>query len=195
MKPDDLTLDPESRRLWEELIRLHHALREQTSKRFGRVNPFCEDLFDWKEKGAHLHGENVTIYDSTTITGDVKIGANTWIGPFCSLDGNGGLSIGRNCSLSAGTQILTHDTVRWALSDGKAPYEYSPVSIGDCCFIGVKAVILRGVTIGNHCLIAAGAVVTKDVPDHTIVGGVPARKLGKVIVTPDGTVEFDYSGE
>ena len=49
--------------------------------------------------------------------------------------------------------------------------------IGRDCWIGEGAVILDGVTVGNGCVIAAGAVVTKDVPDFSIVGGVPARVL------------------
>jgi acetyltransferase-like isoleucine patch superfamily enzyme len=51
------------------------------------------------------------------------------------------------------------------------------IIIGDDVWIGANAVILPGVTIGNHCVIAAGAVVTKDVPDNTLVGGVPAKVI------------------
>ena len=110
----------------------------------------------------------------------MKIGDNTWIGPFCSLDGTGGLTVGSFCSISAGVQILTHDTTKWALSGGKEPYEYSPVSIGDCCFIGTGAIILRGIKIGSHCLIGASTVVNKDVPDFSLAAGVPANIIGKV---------------
>jgi acetyltransferase-like isoleucine patch superfamily enzyme len=53
----------------------------------------------------------------------------------------------------------------------------NPVVIGDDVWIGANAVILPGVTIGRHCVVAAGAVVTKDVPDNTVVGGVPAKVL------------------
>jgi acetyltransferase-like isoleucine patch superfamily enzyme len=51
------------------------------------------------------------------------------------------------------------------------------VVIGDDVWIGANAVILPGVTIGRHCVVAAGAVVTKDVPDNTVVGGIPAKVL------------------
>ncbi|HEX2060498.1 MAG TPA: acyltransferase [Thermoanaerobaculia bacterium] len=181
MKPTDVQLPDDLRELWEQLVRLRAALRDETWHRFGRVNPSYEDLFDWKEKGAFVRGNNVTVYDSTTVVGDVAIGDNTWIGPFCSLDGTGGLAIGSYCSISAGTHIQTHDTVRYAVSGGRLPYEYAPVRIGDCCFIGVNAVILKGVTIGAHSIVGAGAVVTHDIEPYSIVAGVPARKIGTVV--------------
>jgi acetyltransferase-like isoleucine patch superfamily enzyme len=180
MDLNELQLDKELLALWKQLQSLHFKLREYTKRKYNRVNPFVEDLFEWKEKGRFFGGRNVTIYDSTTVTGNVQIGDNTWIGPFCSLDGTGKLTIGSFCSISAGVQILTHDTVKWALSGGKEPYEYSPVSIGDCCFIGTGAVILRGIRIGNHCLIGANSVVNKDIPDSSIAAGAPAEVMGTV---------------
>jgi acetyltransferase-like isoleucine patch superfamily enzyme len=190
MKPSDLQLDDDLRRLWEQLIRLRDALRDETWRRFSRVNPSYEDLFDWKEKGAFVRGSGVTVYDSTTIVGNVAFGDHTWVGPFCSLDGTGGLTIGSYCSVSAGTHIQTHDTVRYAVSGGKAPYEYAAVSIGDCCFLGVNSVVLKGVTIGAHSVVAAGAVVTSDVDPYSIVAGVPARRIGTVRLDGDN-VELD----
>jgi len=187
----DLSKKVSNPRLLEELRRLHYELRDYTKKEYGRINPFVEDLFEWKEKGEFCGGKNVTIYDSTTIVGDVEIGDNTWIGPFCSLDGTGKLKIGNYCSISAGTQILTHDTVKYALSGGKHEYEYSPVIIGDCCFIGVHSIILKGVKLGSHCLVAANSVVNKSFEDFSIIAGAPAKKIGEVEIK-DGAVELRY---
>jgi acetyltransferase-like isoleucine patch superfamily enzyme len=58
------------------------------------------------------------------------------------------------------------------------PVRFAPVKIGDDVWIGARAVILPGVTIGSRCVVAAGAVVKSDVPDGTIVAGVPARPVG-----------------
>lgn len=180
--------------LIKDLQNLYRTLRDKTREKYNRINPFYEDLFDWKERGRYWLGEdkNVTIYNSTTLVGDVKIGKNTWIGPFCSLDGNGGLSIGENCSISLGCQLVTHDSVKWALSGGKSPYEYAPISIGNNCYLGTYVMVRKGTTIGNHCLIGAGAVVTKDIPDNSIAVGIPAKVVGKVVVSNDGDVELVY---
>ncbi len=174
--------------LLDELRSLHRKLRQNTKDKYQRINPFYEDLFDWEERGKYWSGKDeVTIYNSTTVLGNVDIGQKTWIGPYCSLDGTGGIKIGSYCSISLGAQILTHDTVKWCLAGGEASYEYAPVTIGDRCFIGTHAVILKGVTIGDGSVIGAGAVVTHDVPEGSIVAGVPARRIG--------TVSKDESGE
>jgi acetyltransferase-like isoleucine patch superfamily enzyme len=187
-------IDKDLQKLWTSLIELHHFCREHTRKNYKRVNPFMEDIFDWAEKGSYCMQEDkgITIYDSATLIGDVKIGEHTWIGPFCMLDGGGGLEIGKFCSISTGCQLLSHDTINWALSGGKMAYEYAATKIGDCCFLGVNAVVTKGVAVGNHCLVGAGAVVTQDVADNTIVGGVPAEPIGKVEVNDEGKVRLIY---
>ncbi len=190
---EGIVLEPELLKLWGQLNQLHIQLRDYTMHQYKRINPFCEDLFDWQEKGHYCSGkESVTIYDSATIVGDVKIGENTWIGPFCTIDGNrASVKIGSFCSISGFVQILTHDTVKWALSGGRLPYEYAPVEIGDCCFIGIQSIILKGVTIGNHCLVAANSVVIRDLPDYAIVAGNPARIIGRVTIS-ESSVNLEY---
>ena len=80
---------------------------------------------------------------------------------------------GPNVSIMA----ATHETEVQSRRDN---VEYAkPVVIGDDCWIGGHTVILPGVTIGQGCTIAAGAVVTKDVPAQAIVGGVPAKLIGE----------------
>jgi acetyltransferase-like isoleucine patch superfamily enzyme len=186
VRPGDVPdLDDELARLWGSLVALHEQLRAHTWLTYHRVNPFGEELFDWKEKGAFIGGENVTIYDSAHLIGDVVIGDSTWVGPGCLLDGSGGLTIGRNCSVASGAQLLSHDTVRWALSGGRLPYEHAPVVIEDHCFIGTYAVVLSGITVRTESLVAAGSVVTADVPPRTIVAGAPARRIGTVEITGD----------
>jgi acetyltransferase-like isoleucine patch superfamily enzyme len=180
--------------LHDQLRELHERLRGETLDKYGRMNPFTEDLFDWHERGRAWTRDDrgVTIYGSTTVVGDVEIGEHTWIGPFCSLDGSGGLTIGHHCSISLGTQLLTHDTVHWALSGGAADYDYASTRIGDCCFLGVHAVVTKGVAVGDHSLVGAGAVVTSDVEPHSIVAGVPARRIGTVELGEGGAVQLRY---
>ena len=186
-------LNDRQRRLLDDLRAVARHLRAGARERHGRLNPFAEDLADWRERGRAWTGEDrgVTIYDSATVAGDVQIGEGTWIGPFCSLDGTGGLVVGAHCSISAGAQLLTHDTVARALTGGAAPPERAPTRIGDRCFVGSHAVVTRGVTVGDGCVVAAGAVVLADVPPGTIVAGAPARRIG-VAEVRDGSVRLVY---
>ena len=186
-------MDKKLELLQEDLRALHRHHRDETHEQYQRINPFMEDLFDWKERGAYWPGagKDVTIYNSTTVVGDVTIGDHTWIGPYCSLDGGGGLKIGSHCSISLGCQFISHDSAKWALSGGKEGYEYAPIEIGDNCYFGSYVVVPKGKKIGKHCLIAAGCVVTKDVPDYSIVAGVPGKVIGKVVLE-NGKVTLEY---
>ena len=122
--------------------------------------------------------------------GEPVIGAHTWIGPFCLIDGSGGLTIGEGCDISAGAQIYTHSTAKRCVTQRAVDNERAPVTIGDHTFIGANAVVMKGVTIGDGCIIGAGAVVTADVPDGSCVVGVPARVVGRVD-PHTGIVDYD----
>jgi carbonic anhydrase/acetyltransferase-like protein (isoleucine patch superfamily) len=110
------------------------------------------------------------------IIGDPEIGEGTWIGAFTVIDGSGGLSIGSHCDISAGAQVYTHSTVRRALSDEALPIERRVTRIGNHVHIGAAAVVLMGADIGDHCVVAAGAVVREGTvaPSFSILRGVPA---------------------
>lgn len=183
-------LDEETTKLWQQIVKLHTHLRDRTKEQYQRINPFIEDIFDWKERASFWCQEDkdITLYNSATLIGDVTIGEKSWIGPYCMLDGTGGLKIGAYCSIAQGCQLLSHDSIRWALSRGNHSYEYAATTIGDCCFLGVNTIVIKGVTIGDHCLIAAGSVVTKDVPAFSIMAGTPARCIGKVKLENDNVI-------
>ena len=112
--------------------------------------------------------------------GDVVIGDHTRIGIHNTIIGP--VTIGNHVNLAQGITVtaLNHnfdDTKKRIDEQGIAT---KPVVISDDVWIGANAVILPGVTIGRHVVVAAGAVVTKDVPDNTIVGGVPATIIKKL---------------
>lgn len=163
-----------------ELRMLKERRDEELRSTYNRSLPFADAQFDrWERAKALGFGDKTSIYDSSCIFGDVAVGKNTWIGPFTILDGSGGgLMIGDNCSISAGVQIYTHDTVLWAVSGGVQEARKAAVKIGSNSYIGAQSVIVAGVTIGSRCVIAANSLVNRDVPDGTIVGGTPARRLG-----------------
>lgn len=115
------------------------------------------------------------------VVGEPEVGEGTWIGPFCLIDGSGGLTIGRGCDLAAGVQVYTHSSMRRCVTGRQvAEVDRAPVSIGDHTFIGAGTVVLMGVTIGDHCVVGAGSVVTQDLPDRTWAAGSPARAKGTV---------------
>mgnify|MGYP006269235355 CR=1 FL=1 len=124
--------------------------------------------------------------DFCIIAGEPKIGEGTWIGYFTLIDGTGGPTIGRNCSISSGVQIYTHDSVRWSLEGLKKDrirythIDRAPVRIGNNVYIGANAVIVKGVTVGDYCVVGAGAVITKDLPAYSVAVGVPAKIVGRV---------------
>lgn len=109
--------------------------------------------------------------------GEPTIGEGVWIGAFCVIDASGGLEIGAGCNLSAGTQIYTHSTVRRCISEREHPLERNATIIGNHVYIGANAVVLMGSNIGDHCVIAAGAVVAENTvaPPYSLLRGVPAK--------------------
>ncbi len=179
-----------------QLLKLHLGRESELMQRYDRSLPFADGLFDRWERARRLgFGEDVSIYDSVCVFGDVKVGRGTWIGPWVMLDGSGGgLRIGSTCSVSAGVHVYTHDTVAWALSGGKAARRTGPVSIGDKVYIGSQCVISLGVTIGDMAVVAANSFVNRDVPARTIVGGVPAVLIGHVIGEGE-TVELVFDSK
>lgn len=122
-------------------------------------------------KGSHLHLGTQFFYPA-----GVKIGKDTIVGQNAFLDGRDKLTIGDHVDIASDVMIYNseHDI---NAEDFHAIVE--PVEIGDFCFIGPRVVILPGVKIGKGAVVAAGAVVTKDVSDFAIVGGVPAKQIGE----------------
>ncbi len=121
-------------------------------------------------------GHNSAILMDCTFdcTQHFQIGNNSVINGKCRLDNKSSISIGNNVSISQEVMILSADhdpdSATFASRD-------LPVVIKDYVFIGSRATILPGVTLGEGAVVAAGAVVTKDVAPYTIVGGVPAKVI------------------
>lgn len=106
----------------------------------------------------------------------IKIGQDTIIGDHCFLDGRAELKIGSHVAIAS--QVLIYNSEHDIDSEDFHPIE-EPVEIGDYVFIGARAIILPGVKISKGAVVAAGAVVTKDIPPGKIVGGVPAKVIGE----------------
>ncbi len=109
---------------------------------------------------------------------NITVGENVFINACCHFQDHGGVTIGDGCQIG-------HNVVFATLNHGLAPenrsYTYpAPIALGRNVWVGSNATILQGVTIGDNAVVAAGAVVTKDVAANTIVGGVPARFIKRI---------------
>ena len=129
-------------------------------------------------------GKGVSINDAVVINanrGRVILGDRSWLGPFCLVYGNGGVTIGRNVLVAGHSSINTvsHSAERCDIPINDQPVVTDPVVIEDDVWIGLNAVILQGVTIGQGSIVGAGAVVNKSIPAWSIAGGVPARIIGR----------------
>ncbi len=166
--------------MFERLLsRLLQLKRIKSKKKFNRSLPTNELLWDrWEKAKFNGFGKGTSVYDSCCIYGDVKVGEDTWIGPFVVLDGSGTLEIGNNCSISAGVQIYSHDSVDWATSMGKESYSYEKTKIGDGCYIGPNTIISKGIILGNSCVIGANSFVNRSFPSNSKLAGNPAILIG-----------------
>ena len=137
---------------------------------------FVRRLF-YSISGIHL-GKGSAVYMGLRLytIGGITIGDDTVVGENVTLDGRGKLTIGSHTDIASEVMIYTsqHDV---NAADFHPVSE--PVKIEDYVFIGPRAIILPGVTIGKGAVIGAGAVVTKDVAPFTVVGGIPAKPIGE----------------
>ena len=137
----------------DELRKLFSELiGKEVDGSFGLFPPFYSD-----------YGQNITV------------GKNVFINSGCCFQDQGGIEIGDNALIGQQVVIATlnHDLI----PEERGSMFPSSVKIGNSVWIGAHATILPGVTIGNGAVVAAGAVVTKDVPENTVVGGVPAKVI------------------
>lgn len=113
---------------------------------------------------------------------NIHLGENVFINDCCHFQDHGGVTLGDGCQIGHGVVFAT-------LNHGLAPQDRhttypAPIVLGRNVWVGANATILQGVTIGDNAVVAAGAVVTKDVAANTVVGGVPARLI-RVIETQE----------
>ena len=106
---------------------------------------------------------------------NITVGENVFINACCHFQDHGGVTIGNGCQIG-------HNVVFATLDHGTAPEDRgamypAPIRLGKNVWVGSNSTILRGVTVGDNAIIAAGSVVTKDVAANTVVGGVPARHI------------------
>nr|WP_207745244.1 acyltransferase [Clostridium saudiense] len=123
-------------------------------------------------------GNNVSIcrYTELLAAEKLKTGNGVNIGWRCTIDARGEIEIGNNVVIASDSIILTADH---DVNDTNFKARYRKITINDRAWICTRSTVLGGVTIGEGAVVAAGSVVTKDVEPYTIVGGIPAKVIGR----------------
>lgn len=123
--------------------------------------------------------EHIVVDRNATFSSKVCMGDHAGIGRDCELHGE--VHLGNNVLMAPEVVFYTVNHEHGSLDvpmgqQGDTPMR--PIYVGNDVWFGRRSMIMPGVTIGDHCIVAAGAVVTKDVPAYSIVGGVPAKVVG-----------------
>ena len=145
-----------------------------------------------------MHGAVLHVYNFRDMPqSGIKIGSDSLIGEYSVIRGQGGVQIGDRVYTSPFTQIIA---VNHVFDDPNRPFVEQGITaegiiIEDDVWLGAGAIITDGVRVGKGAVVAAGAVVTKDVPPHTVVGGIPAKPLKTIdgsISQPDRRIYHSF---
>ena len=140
-------------------------------------------VLDAKGEGSRIElGSQILLGRNTILScnkSEIKVGNFVSIGPFCFLVSKSLISIGSNVSIGSGSHLMGGGH---KFDDPNMPVirqerTSKGIIVGDNAWIGSQAVILDGVTLGEGCIVGAGAVVTKDLPPYTIAAGIPAKVI------------------
>lgn len=161
------------------------------------VTPRLANAFslEWQRKqGLFLlsqigsHGRGCEVAASVTIRSAPKLamGDDCIINDNVTILGAAGITMGNGVWIAANAALISVTHPSDVEYIGDVPWTLEPITIEDHVWIGSHAVILPGIRLGRSCIVAAGAVVTKDVPPYAIVAGVPARILRYKNIPPEG---------
>lgn len=130
---------------------------------------YLEELFDRSLEGIRILTPFICDFGNR-----VTFGKGVFINHSAILSASGGIDFKDGCMAAPGLRIATinHD-----MNERHKTYTYGKVTVGENAWLGMNVTICPGVTIGKYAVVAAGAVVTKDVPDYAVVGGVPAKVI------------------
>ena len=127
----------------------------------------CRIILERKNPVKYAKIIGVNGFENGKIYGKVSWGTEPWL-----------ITIGKNCHITTGVAFITHDGGTLLFRDRIPDLEITkPITLGDNVYIGSYTIILPGVHIGNNCIIGAGAIVSKDIPDNSVAVGSPAKVI------------------
>ena len=149
------------------------------------VNHLFDGAYLFEMKRWLLNGIGYSLGEGTKVVGPIycgaklKTGCNCWFGKNLTIHGNGTVELGDNCDVAKNVTFLTGVHSPGSPEHGAESQKYS-VFVGDGSWIGPGATLGRNVSIGKGCMVLADACVMKDMPENTLIGGVPARIVRKL---------------
>lgn len=181
------------------IMRMHGVCAIESNVRLRFANRITLERGVYLDEGVYLHaspngihiGENTIIMHHAVLHvynfrnlphSGITIGRDSLVGEFSVIRGQGGVTIGDRVYTSPFTQIIA---VNHVFDNPNVPFVHQGITaqgivIEDDVWLGAGAIITDGVRVGKGSVVAAGAVVTQDVPPHTVVGGVPARAIRQI---------------
>ena len=168
----------------DEIHEFMHEMSEEARRVTFRLNTAYHTADEVRELLSELFGyqvpQSLRVFPPlyADFGKNISVGEGVFINACCHFQDHGGVTLGDGCQIG-------HNVVFATLNHELPPERRgvtrpAPIVLGKKVWVGSNATILQGVTIGDNAIVAAGAVVTKDVPANTIVGGVPARVIKRI---------------
>ena len=136
-----------------------------------RISPFCSlKVFQngRLEIGRNTelsHGCDIEVFDRATLS----IGEGTYMNRYCMVSAHCGVTIGRPCLFGAGVKVFDNNHVHSPEAGVSTDLTSAPIVIGDHCWLASDVVVLKGVTIGDNCVVGAGCIIYQDLPSGSVV--------------------------
>jgi maltose O-acetyltransferase len=150
------------------------------------VNHLCDGAYLFELKRKLLNAIGYTLGEGTKVVGpiyctaELRTGRDCWLGRNFTIHGNGVVEMGDNCDIAKDVTFLTGRHGADSREDGTGESRQYSICVGEGCWIGAHATLGRNVTIGKGCMVLADACVMKNMPENTLIGGVPARIVRKL---------------
>ena len=149
-----------------------------TGVRLGRLTVTWPHKISLEERCSLEHGIYFNAAGGHSAGRAITIGAGTFIGSYCEFNAIESIRVGKNCLIASGSRFIDHNHGTQLGTPMKLQPEVSaPILLGSDVWIGANCVVLKGVTIGEGAIVAAGSIVTKSVDAYNIVGGAPAKLI------------------